>query len=146
MLVKIATDGSHHEGKFGWAYAVVKEDGTVIGTGYGSGLVDESWAHGWNVAAECTAVVRALEAIKPEIEVEILHDYEGLGRWARGEWKAKKPCAVGYCAELKKLARKVVFTWVRGHDGHDLNETVDSLAYKALKEQPVSPVIERMAK
>ena len=140
MKVTIATDGSHLSGKFGWGFVVTDESGKVLGTCYGSDLIDESWAHAWNVAAECSAVIHAIRAMKPEVEVEIIHDYEGLGKWARGEWKANKPCSQGYIAELKRLGRNVKFTWVRGHNGHGLNELVDGLASRGLQEQPEKPV------
>jgi ribonuclease H-related protein len=136
-----ATDGSHNRGKFGWGFAVTDEKGTLLVTCYGSGIVDPAWAHGWNIASECTAVIRLLESIKPGVELEVLHDYEGVGKWARGEWKAKTPVSSGYIAELKRLRRNVKFTWVKGHAGHALNETVDQLAYKGLTEQPATPVI-----
>lgn len=140
MKVKIATDGSHHNGKFGWGFVVTDSTGRVLGTCYGSDLIDDSWAHAWNVAAECSAVIHAIRAMKPEAEVEIIHDYEGLGKWARGEWKVKTPCSKGYVAELKKLGRKVTFQWVKGHAGHETNEIVDGLARRGLQEQPEKPV------
>jgi ribonuclease HI len=135
-----ATDGSHCKGKFGWSFVVTTENGEVLSTCYGANLVDPRWAHAWNVAAECTAVIELLKSLEPSVELTILHDYEGLGKWARGEWKANKPCSIGYIVELKKLARKVTFKWVKGHDGHVLNEQVDTLAGKALREQPKVPV------
>jgi ribonuclease H-related protein len=145
MKLIAATDGSHYEGKFGWGFAVATEDGKVIGTCYGSGIIDATWAHGWNIASECTAVIKLLESLKPEVELEIIHDYEGLGKWARGEWKGHKPCSIGYLNELKRLGRKKVkFTWVKGHTGHGLNEIVDGLAYKGMTEQPSSPVFVKL--
>lgn len=144
MKYTAATDGSNSKGeRFGWGWVLTDENGVVLGTKYGSRLIDESWAHGHNVAAECTAVIDLLQSLKPECEIEIIHDYEGLGKWARGEWKAQKPCAVGYIDKLRRLNRKVTFTWVRGHSGHEMNELVDGLAKRGLVEQPVEPVFER---
>lgn len=139
-----ATDGSNLGGqKFGWAWVLADETENTLGSKYGCRLIDDSWAHAWNVAAECTAVIDLLSSLKPDVEVEIIHDYEGLGKWARGEWKAKTLCAKGYIAELKRLNRNVTFSWVKGHNGHDLNELVDGLAKKALTEQPDQPVFVR---
>lgn len=140
-----ATDGSNKGGKkFGWAWVLVDETGKVIGSKYGCNLVDKTWAHGWNVAAECTAVVDLLRSVKPSIELEILHDYEGVGKWARGEWKAKSPCSVGYRNAILELKRNVRFTWVKGHSGHEMNELADKLASKALNEQPAEPVLTKV--
>lgn len=142
-----ATDGSNFKGEtFGWAWVLADESGNILGTKYGCQLINSSWAHAWNVAAECTAVIDLLRSLKPDCEVDILHDYEGLGKWARGEWSANKRCSIGYCEELRKLGRRVKFTWVKGHNGHGLNEIVDGLASRALIEQPEHPVFERRKK
>lgn len=145
MKFTAATDGSNKGGKkFGWAWVMVEsESGAFIASKYGCDLVDNSWAHGWNVAAECTAVIDLLMSVKPNVEIEILHDYEGVGKWARGEWKAKSPCSLGYSAALRQLNRNVKFTWVKGHNGHEMNELADKLAGKALHEQPAAPVLKK---
>lgn len=137
-----ATDGSNKGGKkFGWAWVLINENGKIIGSKYGCSLVDKTWAHAWNVAAECTAVIDLLRSVKPHVELEILHDYEGVGKWARGEWKAKTPCSIGYRTAVSGLSRNVKFTWVKGHNGHEMNELADKLASKALHEQPAVPVL-----
>lgn len=141
-----ATDGSNRGGKrFGWAWVLMDESGKAVGSKYGCNLIDKTWAHGWNVAAECTAVIDLLSSLKPHVEIEILHDYEGVGKWARGEWKAKSPCSIGYRTAILELGRNVKFTWVKGHSGHELNEMADRLASKALHEQPAAPVLSKFS-
>jgi ribonuclease HI len=141
MSIHIHTDGSNHGGeKFGWGFVVSNEAGDVLATCYGAGIHNPEWSSAWNVAAECTAVIRALGKIKPEQSIVLFHDYMGLGCWARGEWKVKSQCARGYVAELKALSRHVEFRHVQGHAGDKFNELADKLARQGLTEQPDKPV------
>lgn len=66
--------------------------------------------------------------------VEIHHDYEGLGRWADGSWKANKAGTQRYAAFCQEAAKKmqVRFVKVKGHSGDTYNDMADALARKAL--------------
>jgi len=144
LKIIAATDGSNFKNeKFGWAWVATFPPNQFQpnSIGYGCELIDNFWVHAWNVAAECTAVIELLRSFGPENEFEIFHDYEGLGRWARGEWSANKPCSSGYCKELKRLNRNVTFAQVKGHSGHAMNELADKLAKRALREQPRITVV-----
>lgn len=149
-----ATDGSNLGGeKFGWAYALADEDGEVLSSAQGSDLWDETWTGSWNIAAECTAVLKLVEYVIAEykdslgsvdpftpdpVELEIVYDYRGLGEWATGAWAARKPVSIGYIEELSKLLWQakwltLSWKWVPGHDGHLLNELVDGMAKDAMR-------------
>lgn len=97
-----------------------------------------------NNRMEMTAAIRALEALEGQpagLEAVVHSDSEyvvkGMTLWLAG-WKqrgwrtaAKKPVLNQDLWErLEALAasRKVTWTWVRGHAGHELNERVDGLA------------------
>ena len=89
-----------------------------------------------NVAGE---IMGALTVIRYCLErgipaLEIHHDYEGVGRWADGGWKANKPGTQRYAAECRAAMRsmELKFVKVRGHSGDKYNDMADALARKAL--------------
>lgn len=67
-------------------------------------------------------------------EVSIYHDYEGVAKWATGEWKANKDGTKAYrdfcLAASKKLRFR--FVKVKGHSGDKYNDLADRLAKDAL--------------
>ncbi len=95
-----------------------------------------------NNRMELTAVVTALEALKEKCEVEIVSDSKyvvdainqgWLLSWQKKNWKksdGKPALNVDLWQRLlPQLERhEVVFSWVKGHDGHDYNERCDALA------------------
>lgn len=89
-----------------------------------------------NVAGEIMGVLTVLRYCREKgiPGVEIHHDYEGLGRWADGSWKANKPGTRRYAAECRETAKTVElrFVKVKGHSGDRYNDLADSLARKAL--------------
>ncbi len=89
-----------------------------------------------NVAGE---IMGALTVIRYCLEhhikaLEIHHDYEGVGRWADGSWKANKPGTKSYAAECRAAMEhmKLRFVKVKGHSGDKYNDMADSLAREAL--------------
>ena len=89
-----------------------------------------------NVAGEIMGVLTVLEYCleKGIPAVELHHDYEGLGRWADGSWKANKPGTQRYAARCQEAAKtmKLRFVKVKGHSGDENNDRADALARKAL--------------
>ena len=108
---------------------------------------DQHWAcGGWeqstNNVAELTAVLELLRATRGEDEaLTIVADSQyvikSMTQWIHG-WKrngwmtaAKKPVAnaeIIRAIDEELRGRDVEFTWVRGHDGHVLNEAADTRA------------------
>jgi ribonuclease HI len=64
----------------------------------------------------------------------ICHDYEGVARWAKGEWKAKSHVAQRYIESISELAKGVRFEKVEAHTGVRWNEEVDKRAKLAIAE------------
>ena len=64
----------------------------------------------------------------------IYHDYEGVGKWATGEWKANKEGTKAYSAFCAQAAKKMRlrFVKVKGHSGDKYNDLADRLAKDAL--------------
>lgn len=89
-----------------------------------------------NVAGE---IMGALTVIRYCLEhgvpaLTVYHDYEGVGRWAEGSWKANKPGTQRYAAECRAAAQRMRlrFVKVKGHSGDKYNDMADALARKAL--------------
>jgi ribonuclease HI len=135
MSVEIFTDGacSGNPGPGGWA-ALLRYKG--VEKEISGGELDTT-----NNRMEMTAVIEGLAALKKPSTVDLYTDSQyvqkGVTEWMKG-WKAK-----GWPARIKnqdlwlridaEMARhKVVFHWVRGHDGHIENERVDKLAVAAI--------------
>jgi ribonuclease HI len=73
-----------------------------------------------NVLAELGALYAALEAAPPGSTLTAVHDYEGVGAWIEGRWKAKNPIVAEVVAACQALidARglRVRFRHQRGHE------------------------------
>ncbi|MBT1017686.1 ribonuclease HI [Canibacter sp. lx-72] len=132
-VITAATDGSAlgNPGPAGWAWVIDKQNWRVGG-----------WQHATNNQAELMAVLdllRATENAAGELVIQSDSKYviDSLTKWMPG-WKKKgwrkadgKPVLnVELMQELDRAltGRKVTFEWIKGHSGHLLNETADTLA------------------
>lgn len=105
-------------------------------TEFSQRFTDRGMAAMHNVAGEIMGVQTVLEyCLKEGIPaVEIHHDYEGLGRWADGSWRANRPGTQRYAAFCQEAAKtmKLRFVKVKGHSGDENNDRADALARRAL--------------
>lgn len=89
-----------------------------------------------NVAAELEGVKEAINwaVTYKKKKIIIFYDYEGIEKWATGEWRAKKDLTKKYVAFIQEKKRSigVEFVKVPAHSGVVLNEEVDALAKNAL--------------
>lgn len=71
--------------------------------------------------------------------IAVYHDYEGVGKWADGLWKANKPDTIAYVKQMAELRQtiKVSFVKVKGHNGDPYNELADEYAKAGADEQEV---------
>ena len=105
-------------------------------------LVDEQrteWStwlgQGTNNVAELVAVLQGIEALERPVERDLVVHTDSqyvIGVCAKG-WKAKANKEL--VAELKQIIAplpRVVWHWVRGHEGVELNERCDQLARDAI--------------
>ena len=97
---------------------------------------NEDYASARNVAGE---VLASQVAISYAIEhgfksLVIFHDYEGIGKWANGEWKAKQNLTREYKTFCEDARSRIAldFSHVKGHSGNYYNDVVDTLAKMAL--------------
>ena len=103
---------------------------------------DPALAEMHNVAGEilgAVAVIRyCLDKGIPALEIH--HDYEGVGKWALGLWKANKPGTQAYAALCKQAMGRLDLTFVKvkGHSGNQWNDLADQLARRALGKEKSS--------
>jgi ribonuclease HI len=108
-------------------------------------VVDGSFAV-TNNRMELRAVLEALDGLPAGEQVEVISDsryvVDALSRWIAG-WRRKgwRTAAGGPVSnrdlieaiDARAGALKVRYSWVRGHDGHAVNEVVDRLAEAAAR-------------
>jgi len=131
----VATDGSAlgNPGPGGWAWFV---DAQCWASG---GAV-----HTTNNIMELTAVADLLACVDPEQPLKILADsryvIDALTKWVWGwkkrGWKTAKGEPVANRDLIEGIhnamvGRSIEFVWVRGHNGHSLNESADRRARAA---------------
>jgi ribonuclease HI len=100
-----------------------------------------------NNRMEMTAAIEALEALKRPCKVELHTDSQylrnGITEWLRG-WKARGWRTTSNGAvknedlwrrlDEARARHDVDWRWVKGHNGHPLNERADALARKGMLE------------
>lgn len=97
---------------------------------------DEELSLMHNVAGEImgvrTVIRHCLEENIPALEIH--HDYEGVAKWALGQWKTNKTGTQAYAAFCREAMKKLSlrFVKVRGHSGDFWNDRADRLAKDAL--------------
>jgi ribonuclease HI len=104
--------------------------------------------HTTNNRMEMMAAIAALEALKRPCKIELHTDSQYLHKgilswikqWKRNGWRTadKKPVKnIDLWQRLDAaLARHHVrWHWLKGHDGHEMNERADQLARSAIEEQ-----------
>ena len=139
--VTIFTDGacSGNPGPGGW--------GAVLISGANEREICGGEPATTNNRMELMAAIQALEALKRPCKVELHTDSqyvrkgitEWIGGWKARGWKTadKKPVKNDDLWKRLDAARArhdVDWRWVKGHNGHELNERADALAGKGLRE------------
>lgn len=140
-------DGSFDEalGKYAFGCIIITPNGETIKE-FGNGDNPESLAIR-NVAGEMLGAMYAVKwAVKNGYDnLELHYDYEGIEKWAVGEWKAKNTLTQKYAAFMKEQQSiiRIAFQKVKAHSGDFYNEEADRLAKKALTEGKGIPKIKR---
>lgn len=99
-----------------------------------------------NNRMELRAVLQALEGLPEGASVEVFSDsryvIDALSKWIHGwrkrGWKTKEGTSVLNrdlieALDARTRALSVRYEWVRGHNGHPVNELVDGLASSAAR-------------
>jgi ribonuclease HI len=82
------------------------------------------------VAGEITAVIKVLNwCVEQDVsEIHIFYDYEGIEKWATGDWKAKSPVSQEYVQHINDLPVTIIWYKVKSHSGVKWNDIADELA------------------
>lgn len=127
------TDGSYNSttGYYGCGAVLIDENEQEIARMHKTGKPDAG-ANGWNINGEIEAAVMAIHtAIGLGCkELTIYHDYEGVGKWPDGVWKAKKSYTKAYAEQIHEFRKEIQITFihVKGHNGNKWNEIADQEA------------------
>ena len=138
--VRAYVDGSYDaaSGRFSCGVVMIRTDaeGNVRTRELSKAFDDPEAAKQRNVAGEIMGAKNAIDfCLRQGIdEVSIYHDYEGIGKWADGKWKANNALTQGYRDYVAKARTrmKISFVKVKAHAGNKYNELADRLAKDAL--------------
>ncbi|MDD5021928.1 MAG: viroplasmin family protein [Endomicrobiaceae bacterium] len=131
-------DGSYNEDQKRYSYGTLIIDNKFTEhelCGYNNNPL---YIESRNIIGEVISVIQALDwSISNQYKkIKIYYDYEGLEKWATGEWEAKSETAKMYVGVLKNKYPpeliQIVFEKVKGHSNNKYNDKVDELARKAL--------------
>lgn len=140
-------DGSFDEqiGKYAFGCIILTPRGETIRES-GNGDKPDSLAIR-NVAGEMLGAMYAVQwAIKNGYhDLELRYDYEGIAKWAQGEWKANNTLTQEYAEFMqnKEEILNISYQKVKAHSGDYYNEEADRLAKAALTEGNGIPKIKR---
>jgi len=125
---QIYVDGSCLDENVGYGLVVLK-DGQIIDELYGP-VEDEAVQGMRQVAGELRAVQEAIAWCREHsvAEVSLFYDYEGIEKWATGEWRANRPATRAYARAAGKWSVVVHWHKVESHIGNRWNDYADQLA------------------
>lgn len=123
-----------------FGYSCIYLDNETVIHKLGGANDNKAFAVYENVAGELMAVVEGLKWIqgnRPDVKkVVLFYDYQGIGFWAEGSWKAKNIMTQRYVAFMKAFREEtgleLVFKHVKGHMGNRFNEMADKVAGEAI--------------
>lgn len=132
----IYVDGSYHIRKhiYGWGVVLLTGEAQQTLSGWGD---EADYLSARNVAGEIFASLNALQWAVDHgyTSVRIFHDYEGIAKWATGDWRTNTPISIMYAAKVREIyAPKLMISFckVEAHTGVQYNELADRLAKAAV--------------
>ncbi|MCB1156993.1 MAG: hypothetical protein H7A25_22055 [Leptospiraceae bacterium] len=133
QIIDVYVDGSFFEGRVGYG-AVVLKSGSVIHEICGS-MDNPKVIESRQVGGELKATTEAIKwCLSQGIEeINLYYDYEGVAKWARGEWKANIHLTKKYKEFFKDKNIKIHWHKVKSHSGNKWNDKADALAKKGIK-------------
>ncbi|MCF7930455.1 MAG: viroplasmin family protein [Acholeplasmataceae bacterium] len=129
------TDGSFDEELNISSYGIVFIDNSGKVTTKGGFLEDSFGSR--NITGEIEAVIEAINrALFFKIKkLKIFYDYNGIGKWALKQFRAKTHVSIRFVNFLDEIKDKIeiVFVHVKGHSGVEYNDMADTLASNQIK-------------
>jgi len=131
---QIYVDGSCLGDDVGYGLVVLQNDHIVYEA---SGPLEDEAVQGMRqVAGELRAVKEAITWCQGHgiAEVSLFYDYEGIQKWATGEWRAKKPATQAYARAARTWSVTVHWHKVDSHRGNRWNDYADRLAKRGAEQ------------
>lgn len=131
-------DGSYEDSlkKYAFGCVFLLSDGRIF-TEYGNGNNEQFLRHR-NVTGEVLGAMFAVQfaMVNNFSAIEILYDYEGIERWATGEWRSRTELTQKYVDAMQDWGKQISirFTKVTAHTNVKYNELADKLAKTGLRE------------
>lgn len=132
---EIYVDGSYVNEVIGYAW-VLLIDGKLVQEEHG--LVSEPELQPLRqVAGELMATMKAVAwSVAHGIrELSISYDYDGIEKWATGEWQARRPFSLEYANFIDSAPVTIKWRKVASHSGDYWNDYVDHMASLAGRSQ-----------
>ena len=135
-------DGSFNEGKSTYGFGVYIIAPTLSApielSGKGTNV---EYVNLRNITGEVLGAINAIDwAWKNGFEtIVIFHDYEGISKWATGEWNANQPISRFYKIFIndKKEILNIEFIKAAGHSNNKYNDRVDALAKASVNDNKI---------
>jgi cyclic pyranopterin phosphate synthase len=128
-VIEIYTDGAclgNPGGPGGW--------GVVIVDGPEQRELSGAEPRTTNQRMEITAAIKGLEGTPPGSQVKVVSDSQYVVKTMTRGWQRKANLDLWVRLDDLVAARRVAWEWVRGHNGHPMNELADRLANGAAKD------------
>lgn len=125
-------DGSYNSstGVYGYGVVLIFPDGHTEEMSGGDQKAEVASMR--NVAGELKGAMLAMQyAVNHKFQhLTVFHDYEGIAKWAKGEWKTNLEATFAYreYAQMIQTKIKLTFQKVDAHTGVLYNEQADLLA------------------
>lgn len=132
-------DGSHIGGFVGYGAVILHHNHEIERL---SGAVTEH-VDMHQVAGELESTMCVINWCKQNniTEIEIFYDYEGIQKWATGEWRANKAATQAYKEFIQETPVHVIWQKVKSHTGVHWNDVADDLARQgALSQQSIEDI------
>lgn len=133
--IKVYVDGSYSKiaNKYSYGCVILCNEKTVEFGGVDNNI---DYVEMKNVAGELLGSIESIKWAKENNydSIIIYHDYEGIERWANGNWKANKKGTIEYVKFIEEYRKwiEIDFIKVKAHTGDIYNERADKIAKEFL--------------
>jgi ribonuclease HI len=119
-------DGSYIDGCVGYGAVILHQNQEIRRF---SGSVEHN-VEQRQVVGELHATMQVLAWCEENkiADIEIFYDYEGIQKWAVGEWRANNATTQHYQQTIQASPVRVIWQKVKSHSGVRWNDVVDKLA------------------